>query len=243
MVNRCATVVLRNHHKSYPDRQSRYCVHDRLARHPRCDHRVLPARRAYSAVLGRASGKPRPRFLQHLGFTARDAGIARLFALSRRGQTFAHTYRTSTRHTRPRARRACAQPGAHRARARRGTRTPRTHPSHSRTRAQAHPSETKQPGDAGVGPAPCLLPHILLILLHTLSCSCLRLCLRKVAQVSLSAVELPGHLFVPALPSSCLVFFFATKKEKQGGRVTVPPKDLHVCIHFCFLYKCTSAIY
>jgi hypothetical protein len=105
------------------------------------------------------------------------------------------------------------------------------------------PSPIKPWGFGNLFPAPCLLPHILLILLHTLSCSCLRLCLRKVAQVSLSAVELPGHLFVPALPSSCLVFFFATKKEKQGGRVTVPPKDLHVCIHFCFLYKCTSAIY
>ena len=64
---------------------------------------------------------------------------------------------------------------------------------------------------------PCFLPHILLILLHTLSCSCLRLCLRKVAQVTLSAVELPDHLFVPALPSSCLVFFFATKKENKAA--------------------------
>ena len=48
---------------------------------------------------------------------------------------------------------------------------------------------------------------------------CLRLCLRKVAQVSLSAAEHPGHLishtfpphfalFVPTLSSSCLAFFF-----------------------------------
>ena len=64
-------------------------------------------------------------------------------------------------------------------------------------------------------PAPSFLPHILLILPHTLSCSCLRLCFRKVAQVSLSAVELPDHLFVPALPASCLVFFFATKKKTR----------------------------
>ena len=67
-------------------------------------------------------------------------------------------------------------------------------------------------------PISCLCCSFFLfhILLHTLSCSCLRLCLRKVAQVSLSAVELPGHLFVPALPSGCLVFFFATKKENKG---------------------------
>ena len=73
-------------------------------------------------------------------------------------------------------------------------------------------------------PISCLCCSFFLfhILLHTLSCSCLRLCLRKVAQVSLSAVELPGHLFVPALPSGCLVFLFATKK-KTRGRVTVPP--------------------
>ena len=76
-------------------------------------------------------------------------------------------------------------------------------------------------------PLSCLCCSFFLshILLHTLSCSCLRLCLRKVAQVSLSAVELPGHLFVPALPSGCLVFFFATKK-KTRGRVTVPPTTI-----------------
>ena len=55
---------------------------------------------------------------------------------------------------------------------------------------------------------------------------CLRLCLRKVAQVSLSAAEHPGHLishtfpprfapFVPALFSSCLAFFFAAKKKTR----------------------------
>ena len=52
----------------------------------------------------------------------------------------------------------------------------------------------------------------------------------------MSAVELPGHLFVPALPSGCLVFFFATKK-KTRGRVTVPPIALNrialVCPHTC----------
>jgi hypothetical protein len=59
-----------------------------------------------------------------------------------------------------------------------------------------------------------------------LSCSCLRLCLRKVAQVSLSAAEHPGHLishtfpphfapFVPALFSSYLAFFFAAKKKAR----------------------------
>ena len=87
-------------------------------------------------------------------------------------------------------------------------------------------------------PISCLCCSFFLfhILLYTLSCSCLRLCLRKVAQVSLSAVELPGHLFVPALPSGCLVFFFATKK-KTRGRVTVPPIALNrialVCPHTC----------
>ena len=71
-------------------------------------------------------------------------------------------------------------------------------------------------------------------LFYCILCSvpCLRLCLRKVAQVSLSAAEHPGHLiyhtfppqfapFVPALLSSCLAFFFAEKKRKRGGRVTV----------------------
>ena len=66
-------------------------------------------------------------------------------------------------------------------------------------------------------PISCLCCSFFLfhLLLHTLSCSCLRLCLRKVAQVSLSAAEHPGHLishtfpphfapFVPALFSSCL---------------------------------------
>ena len=86
--------------------------------------------------------------------------------------------------------------------------------AHARDFSRA-PSLMKPWGFGNLFPAPSFLPHILLILLHTLSCSCLRLCFRKVAQVSLSAVELPDHLFVPALPASCLVFFFATKKKTR----------------------------
>ena len=88
-------------------------------------------------------------------------------------------------------------------------------------------------------PISCLCCSFFLfhILLHTLSCSCLRLCLRKVAQVSLSAVELPGHLFVPALPSSCLAFFFATKKKTRRPCFACPLSysALHhsVCNTFC----------
>ena len=70
---------------------------------------------------------------------------------------------------------------------------------------------------------------------------CLRLCLRKVAQVSLSAVELPGHLFVPALPSGCLVFLFATKK-KTRGRVTVPPIALWIRL-FCNKSRPGNVVY
>ena len=44
------------------------------------------------------------------------------------------------------------------------------------------------------------------------------------------------NLFMPALPSGCLVFFFTTKK-KTRGRVTVPPIALNritlVCPHTC----------
>ena len=92
-------------------------------------------------------------------------------------------------------------------------------------------------------PISCLCCSFFLfhILLHTLSCSCLRLCLRKVAQVSLSAVELPGHLFVPALPSGCLVFFFATKK-KTRGRVTVPPIALWIRL-FCNKSRPGNVVY
>ena len=87
------------------------------------------------------------------------------------------------------------------------------------------PSLMKPWGFGNLFPAPSFLPHILLILLHTLSCSCLRLCFRKVAQVSLSAVELPDHLFVPPLPASCLVFFFATKKKTRRpcDLLPIPP--------------------
>ena len=66
----------------------------------------------------------------------------------------------------------------------------------------------------------CVVPSFYSIF-YCILCSvpCLRLCLRKVAQVSLSAAEHPGHLishtfpphfapFVPALFSSCLAFFF-----------------------------------
>ena len=108
-------------------------------------------------------------------------------------------------------------------------------------------------GFGSLFPAPSFLPHILLILPHTLSCSCLRLCFRKVAQVSLSAVELPDHLFVPALPASCLVFFFATKK-KTRGRVTAPPIALQTtsslfyltplvpCSSYYFAAPCSSCL-
>ena len=115
------------------------------------------------------------------------------------------------------------------------TRPGKNHPRSLRFQAPARPSELfahtrdfsrapslmKPWGFGNLFPAPSFLPHILLILLHTLSCSCLRLCFRKVAQVSLSAVELPDHLFVPALPASCLVFFFFPfffhKKENKAA--------------------------
>jgi len=94
-------------------------------------------------------------------------------------------------------------------------------------------------------------------LFYCILCSvpCLRLCLRKVSQVSLSAAEHPGHLiyhtfppqfapFVPALLSSCLAFFFAAKKRKRGGCVTVnspsarpcPPITRRTCPLFCFIF-------
>ena len=73
----------------------------------------------------------------------------------------------------------------------------------------------------------CVVPSFYLIF-YCILCSvpCLRLCLRKVAQVSLSAAEHPGHLishtfpprfapFVPTLFSSCLAFFFAAKKKTR----------------------------
>ena len=89
------------------------------------------------------------------------------------------------------------------------------------------------------------------ILLHTLSCSCLRLCLRKVAQVSLSAAEHPGHLishtFPPLLLPLCLLCFpaallsFLLQQRKRGGRVLVPP---FICsaLLLRFLCVCISAI-
>jgi hypothetical protein len=53
----------------------------------------------------------------------------------------------------------------------------------------------------------------------------------------LSAVELPGHLFVPPLPSSCLAFFFATKKKTRRPCFACPLSYsvLHhsVCNTFC----------
>ena len=97
--------------------------------------------------------------------------------------------------------------------------------AHARDFSRA-PSLMKPWGFGNLLPAPSFLPHILLILLHTLSCSCLRLCFRKVAQVSLSAVELPDHLFVPALPASCLVFFFATKKKTRRPSRGEQTRDL-----------------
>ena len=90
---------------------------------------------------------------------------------------------------------------------------------------------------------------------------CLRLCLRKVAQVSLSAAEHPGHLishtfpphfapFVPALLSSCLAFFLLCKKENEAEvclcctpfnlLCSAPP--LLVCMYFCNLINTVSEV-
>ena len=82
---------------------------------------------ACRAVLGMTSGKPRLKLLLHLGFTARDR-IARSLARVA-GDVLLRTrpFRASTRHTRPRARRAWEQLVAHWAWAHAGARACREH--------------------------------------------------------------------------------------------------------------------
>ena len=89
--------------------------------------------------------------------------------------------------------------------------------AHARDFSRA-PSLMEPWGFGNLFPAPSFLPHILLILLHTLSCSCLRLCFRKVAQVSLSAVDCPQlnfpttYLCLLCLPAA--LFSFLPQKRK-----------------------------